>query len=460
MNNEYCLIKICYAPRYWCIAIALLFVLHYSASAQNTLTLSQAINSAISNRQNIQAGKSNQLIRKLQTDALYRKYWPQVNVEYIYLYNPILQTSILPIGIFNPSYPADATKSIQIGTKWSQTAGLTLYQPLYDVSINRQINEAKLQERIESLSQSQTEQELAYTVAQVYIDINLQETKIISALADTSRTWIIYQVLQNKFEQKRLLKSELNKAKINHNNATQQYRNALSQLIEDKVYLFFLIGRTDIEQPEISIDTSFLKFGQLTSMNMQPNVSEIPELKQLQLKGELIEVQTKTEKAKYFPTVGMKGFMGANQYTNSFEPFAKNSWFGSSYVGIDLKYPILFGEDKHKKMQQLQLQSTQYYQQKDDRTAQYIKDGLIAKIRMEQVQSEMKMQEENIALSIESMGIFQARVTEGQESSSNLNLEEADLQKLKANYQSNRRQYWLYFLDYLKVSGKLEILWK
>jgi outer membrane protein TolC len=297
-------------------------------------------------------------------------------------------------------------------------------------------------------------------VAQVYIDINLQETKIISALADTSRTWIIYQVLQNKFEQKRLLKSELNKAKINHNNATQQYRNALSQLIEDKVYLFFLIGRTDIEHPDVVIDTAFLKFGQLTSMNMQPNVSEIPELKQLQLKGELIEVQTKTEKAKCFPTVGMKGFMGANQYTNSFEPFAKNSWFGSSYVGIDLKYPILFGEDKHKKMQQLQLQSTQYYQQKDDRTAQYIKDGLIAKIRMEQVQSEMKMQEENIALSIESMGIFQARVTEGQESSSNLNLEEADLQKLKANYQSNRRQYWLYFLDYLKVSGKLEILWK
>ena len=79
---------------------------------------------------------------------------------------------------------------------------------------------------------------------------------------------------------------------------------------------------------------------------------------------------------------------------------------------------------------------------------------------MEQVLSELKVQEENIALSIESIGIFQARVSEGQESSSNLNMEEADLQKLDANYQSNRRQYWLYFLDYLKASGKLEILWK
>ncbi len=460
MNNEYYFINIWYAARRWYLAIVLLFATQYSAEAQETLSLSQAINNAMANRKNIQAGKSDQIIRKLQTDALHRKYWPQVNLEYTYLYNPILQTSILPIGVFNPSYPADAKKSIQFGTKWSQTAGLTLNQPLIDLSINRQINEAKLQERITAASQAQTEYDLAYTVAQVYIDINLQESKIRSAIADTSRTWTSYQLLQNKFEQKRLLKSELNKSKINHNNAIQQYRNAVSQLIEDKVYLLFLIGRNDIEHPDIIIDTAFLKNEQSTSVNTQPNVSNIPELLQLQLKGDLIDVQTKAEKAKYLPTVSVKGFIGANQYTNSFDPFANNSWFGLSYVGIDLKYPLLFGEDKHKKMQQLQLQSTQYYQQKDDRTAQYFKDGLIAKIRIEQIQSELKVQEENIALSIESIGIFQARLSEGQESSSNLNLEEADLQKLYANYQSNRRQYWLYFLDYLKASGKLEILWK
>jgi len=460
MNNEHSFIDIFHVNSRWLIAIAIAFAIKCPAKAQETLTLSQAINNAIANRKYIQARKSDPIIQKLQTEALYRKYWPQVNVEYTYLYNPILQTSVLPIGVFNPSYPAEATKSIQFGTKWSQTAGLTLNQPLIDVSINRQINEAKLQERITSASQAQTEYELAYTVAQVYIDINLQEAKIRSAIADTSRTWISYQLLQNKFEQKRLLKSELNKARINHNNATQQYRSALSQSIEDKVYLLFLIGRNDIEHPDIIIDSAFLKNVQLPSMNVQPIVSNIPELQQLQLKGDLIDVQTKTEKAKYLPTVSVKGFIGANQYTNSFDPFASNSWFGLSYVGIDLKYPLLFGENKRKKLQQLQLQSTQYYDQKDDKTAQYFKDGLIAKIRMELILSEMKVQEENIALNIESIGIFQARVSEGQESSSNLNIEEADLQKLAANYQSNRTQYWLYFLDYLKASGELEILWK
>lgn len=460
MNREHYLVNIYHAARHWHVTIALLLAIQYSAGAQEVLTLSQAINNAIANRKNVLAGKSDQVIRKLQTDALYRKYWPQVNVEYTYLYNPILQTSILPIGVFNPSYPADATKNIQFGTKWSQTAGLTLNQPLIDVSINRQINEAKLQERITAASQAQTEYDLAYTVAQAYFEINLQETKIRSAITDTSRTWISYQLLQNKFEQKRLLKSELNKSRINHNNAIQQYRNAVSQLIEDKVYLLFLIGKNDIENSDIIVDTAFSKSEQLSILNAQPNVSNIPEIQQLQFKSDLTAIQTKTEKARYLPTISAKGFIGANQYTNNFDPFAANSWFGLSYVGIDLKYPLLFGEDKHKKMQQLQLQSTQYYQQKDDRAAQYFKDGLIAKIRIEQVLSQLKMEEENIALSIESISIFQARVSEGQESSSNLNTEEADLQKLEANHQSNRRQYWLYFLDYLKASGKLEILWK
>jgi outer membrane protein TolC len=73
---------------------------------------------------------------------------------------------------------------------------------------------------------------------------------------------------------------------------------------------------------------------------------------------------------------------------------------------------------------------------------------------------QLKTQEENLALSTESMGITQARVTEGQESASTLNLDEADLQKLKAEYELNIKQLWNTWLNYLKASGQLNILWK
>ncbi len=444
----------------WAIAIVLLLAASGAASGQGVVMLSQAINNAFSNRKNIQAGKSDQTIRQLQTAALYRKYWPQVNAEYTYLYNPILQTSILPIGVFNPAYPADATKSIQFGTTWSQAAGVTVNQPILDLSINRQINESKLQERIAAATQAQTEYELAYTVAQVYFDIYLQQSKIQSTIADTNRTWLSYQLLQNEFEQKRLLKSALNKGKINHNNAVQIFRNAVAQLIEDKVYLLFLIGQNDIEHADVIVDTSFMRSSKLVITNIQPVVANIPELRELELKGEMARVQTATEKAKYMPTVSMKGYLGANQFTNNFDPIAANSWFGLSYMGLNVKYPLLFGEDKHRRIQQYKVQATQYAQQKEDKTAQYYKDALTAKIKVELAMTALKTQQDNLSLSVETIAILQSRVVEGQESASTLNIEEADLQKLNADYESSKMQYWLSFLNYLKASGTLEILWK
>lgn len=444
----------------WAIAIVLLLAASGAASGQGVVTLSQAINNAFLNRKNIQAGKSDLSIRQLQTAALYRKYWPQVNAEYTYLYNPILQTSILPIGVFNPAYPADATKSVQFGTTWSQAAGVTVNQPILDLSINRQINESKLQERIAAATQAQTEYELAYTVAQVYFDIYLQQSKIQSTIADTNRTWLSYQLLQNEFEQKRLLKSALNKGKINHNNAVQIFRNAVAQLIEDKVYLLFLIGQNDIEHTDVVVDTSFMRSSKIMITNIQPVVANIPELRELELKSEMARVQTATEKAKYMPTVSMKGYLGANQFTNNFDPIAANSWFGLSYVGLNVKYPLLFGEDKHRKVQQYKVQATQYAQQKDDKAAQYYKDAVTAKIKVELAMTALKTQQDNLLLSIETIAILQSRVAEGQESASTLNIEEADLQKLNADYESSKMQYWLSFLNYLKASGTLEILWK
>jgi outer membrane protein TolC len=442
------------------IIMIVLLLFSVSVQSQNTLTLKQAINNGFSNRKNIQAGKSNLLIRKLQTEALYKKYWPQVSLEYTYLYNPILQTSILPIGIFNPAYPADATMSVRFGKTWSQTAGATVTMPLFDLSIPRQINEAKLQERIMAATQSQSEYELAFTIAQSYIEIGLHESKIKSAIADTIRTFISYQLLKNKYVEKRLLKSDLNKSLINHNNAKQQLIDDLLELIEEKVYLLYLTGEIAIEKSDFATDTSFIKQYTLTVSGVFSDKGVIPELMELDLQAQLTGIQIKSENAKHMPVLSMKGFFGANQYTNNFRPTESNTWFGQSYIGLDLKYPIFFGENLHKNKQILRLQSTQFNQQKEDKSALYAKDAYTSKLKIELVISQLETQKENLALSNESFVITQARVIEGQESASTLNLDESSLQSLNAAYEMNKKQLWINWLNYLKASGQLNILWK
>ncbi len=428
--------------------------------AQRIITLPLAIQNGIANKKNIIAGKLDANISNLQTQAMYRKYWPQVSAEYTYVYNPILQTSIFPIGIFNPNYPIDATKSVQFGTKWTQSAGLTAFQPLINVSIQIQIHEAKLKERIAVLSQEQSEYELAYNIAQTYIDIYLQEAKIKSCIADTSRTYASYKLLKNKFDEKRLLKSDLNTAKVNHNNSVQILSDGIAQLIEDKVYLLYLIGTTDMDNWDFEIDTSFTNNYSPYTKEVPLQLEQLPELQRLSLQSQLTSLQVNSEKSKYIPNVNFKGFLGANQFTNDFNPVAKNSWFGSSYLGLDLKIPLLFGENLNNKIQQLRLQSKQYEFQKEDKILELTQEVITSKLKMEHIKIQLLTTQENIALTSESITILQARVEEGQESTSSLNSEELKLKALEANYESTKKQWWLYWLNYLKASGQLSILWK
>ena len=60
-----------------------------------------------------------------------------------------------------------------------------------------------------------------------------------------------------------------------------------------------------------------------------------------------------------------------------------------------------------------------------------------AKHKTDQLNAQLKTQTTNIALSLESIAIFQARAQEGQESASNRNTEEANLQVLEADCQTN-----------------------
>ena len=98
--------------------------------------------------------------------------------------------------------------------------------------------------------------------------------------------------------------------------------------------------------------------------------------------------------------------------------------------------------------------------QKEDKTAQYAKDVFTAKLKIDNVKTQLKTQEENIALSIESITIFQARVSEAQESASALNAEEANLKILETAYETNKKQLSVYWLNYLKAAGQLSVLWK
>lgn len=431
-----------------------------TVQAQNMLTLKKAVENALTRNKNMISGRVETDIRIQQTKALYRHYMPRVSAEYSYVFNPILPTSILPIGVFNPNFPPDATQSVRFGTTWSQTAGVNAEQSLLDFSTKRKIQEARVSEKISMASNKESSYELVADILNSYVNVYILESERREVVADSVRTYVSYQLQQIRFDENRLLKADLNKAKINHNNAVQRLKDAEYRLEEEKLFLLYLTGEENPEKTDFRIDTSFFIDEAMSWMEKMPAPEKLPAMERFSLQEQLTASQISVEKSAHLPTVSLKGYIGANQFSNAFSPFAAGSWFGLSFVGLSASMPIVSGENLSNRIRQLQLQSELYKLDKEQILEDAQKDILTARLRMDNIKKRLLTMEENLAMTGESILIYQERFRQGLESASVLNAEEASYQLLTSEFETEKKRMWLYWFDYVKSSGLLEELIK
>lgn len=425
------------------------------ARTQTVITLEQAIKNGLEQSRSIASGVRESGIRALQTKALYRRYMPLVSGEYSYVYNPILPTSILPIGVFNPNFPPDATQNVRFGTSWSQTAGVNADQPLLDFSIKRKIQEARVAEKISRVSNKETAYELVYAILKSYIQVFILESERQEAVADSVRTRVSYDLQQTRYDENRLLKADLNKAKINHNNAVQRVADATSRLEEEKILLWFLMGEKNVDNIDYTIDDGFFTGEAMSWLEKSPVPDQLPALQRLSLQSQRSVSQMSVEKAALLPTVSLKGYIGANQFTNAFNPFAPGSWFGMSFIGVSAAMPILSRESIPNRLHQIQLQAEQYALEKEQIEETIAKDVLTIRSRIESLKNRLQTLDENLALTEEALQIYQERFSEGVETASVVNTEEAWYQLLQSEYNTEKNRMWLLWLDYVNAAGFL-----
>jgi len=122
-----------------------------------------------------------------------------------------------------------------------------------------------------------------------------------------------------------------------------------------------------------------------------------------------------------------------------------------SYVGSNVKIPVLLSDDKKSKIKQLELQSKKYGIRIEDKSAQLNQESLIAKLELLRIELQLKTQEDNIILYKETLKILQDRFKEQQATSNELNRQENELQKNKGV------AIWII---YLNATGQLSKLWK
>lgn len=426
-----------------------------SATAQlRTLSLTECINNAMANKANIKASRTETIIAGLQNKEAKGKYLPQISIAYQYIYNPIIASQVVPTGQFLP-VPTSEQRAIKFGTDWQQNAGLSLFQPIIDFTIQSKIAESRINEKIKNADLQIAGDELKFEVLKSFGNIMVLTEQLTSAVIDTARTFKSLTLIKAKFIEGKVIKTDLNKSQLNHNNALGSYKSAETELLKEKIYLSFLTSIPLFEILDVGFDFSpLLSENNYLSVDTV-NTDEDANFQQLEFSQQLIRQQLKTERRKFSPTLGLQAFLGANQYSNTFDPLLANSWYGSSNVGLSLKLPILAGENTSSKIGQLETRAKTIDFNREDLRAKRYKDFWQTVEDIKKTKEQILLTEGNVELLSENVNIYQDRFLAGQLSVNDLNLQELDLQHEKTNLLKQKTDLINLRIQHIHTSGNL-----
>jgi outer membrane protein len=434
--------------------LLILFVSLTNRLSGQEIKLITCLDSALANRGNILAVRTDIEIAKLQTSSAYQKYLPDLSLSYNYRYNPIVPTQIIPVGQFNP-VPTDEKRPIKFGTEWQQNSGISLYQPIIDFSIKSRVAESRINEKLKNTDASAAERDLKLEVIKSFTNIWLREEQLGSALLDTFRTSKTIELLMSKTKEGKVLKTEVNRAILNHNNALSNYINVSSTLTREKIYMGFLTGISLEKLLDGTFDFSPFSDDTLKISKTGLILDSIPPVKSLRLRAELLKQQKKSERMKHTPIIGFEGFLGANQYTDTFNPYLSGSWYGSSYLGLSLRFQILSGSSTKNKVSQLKLEEKGLESRLEDETNNVSNKSLLLSEEIRQIEYQTALSRQNIALYEENLSLNKERFEKGQINAYDLLTDEIDFQKEQSKFNEKRAELVYKQIELINNSGAL-----
>lgn len=437
------------------IIFLVLFSITGTLSGQD-IKLITCIDSALANSGNIKAVRTDIEISKLQTSSAYQKYLPDLSLSYNYRYNPIIPTQIIPVGQFNPT-PTDEKRPIKFGTDWQQNSGINIYQPIIDFSIKSRVAESRINEKLRNNDAAAAERDLKLEVIKSFTNIMLRSEQLRSAELDTLRTSRTKELLTVKSKEGKVLKTEVNKAVLNHNNALSNYVANSSSLTREKIYMGFLTGISLDNLLDGTFDFSPFSEDALRMGNTVPMSDSIPSVKSLRIRAELLEQQQKSERMKHTPTIGFEGFLGANQYTDTFNPFLSDSWYGSSYMGLGLRFQIVSGSSTKNRVNQLKLEGKGLQARLDDEINSVINKSFLLSEEISQIRFQVGLYKQNIKLYEENLSLNQDRFDKGQINAFDLITDEIDFQKELARFNEKQAELVYKQIELINNSGALSL---
>lgn len=364
-----------------------------------------------------------------------------------------IPTTLLPGEFLNPPQPGTYVP-IKFGTQYNATGGITLKQTLFDgqVFVGLQARDASLEYYHQR--QEITEQMIRSNIYKIYYQLLIARTQI-------------EQIDANITNQQALL-----------HNSTEMFKNGFAEQLDvDKATVQLSNLQSEKIGTEFNVANGYLALKVLMGMPIKDSVhltdtitydmlrdavlgddyrySDRHEYKLLEVGKQLNEFDVKRYKKEYIPTVSLTANYSQNQYTNEFNLAQKNSWFPTTYLGLNVSVPIFDGFFKDANIKQAKLRLKQTQNNMDSLKIRIDNDVKEAQLRFTAALATLDYQKKNMDLS--ERVYQQTRKKYEQGLGSNLEITNAltDQKAAQASYFSALYNAVVARVDYLTAIGKL-----
>lgn len=413
------------------LALIILVICCGSAYCQSQVqvSLKEAVELALKNKPSLKRASLDGSIARQSLEQSKRKYIPEITSEIAIQYNPIIPTSIIPIGQFNPQNPTLDTRAVKFGLPWSNTAGITARQVIFDPSLQNEIKERKIDLAISELNRLSEEDQLTYQVLKSYFGVLLAQEEVKFAKADTSRAYQLHNVAKNRFQGDQTKISDRDQATYNLEKARYNFIRVNSNLELAFYELCFAIGLP--QETSLELTTGFNEFFPFDNTDLLDSASLLQQVdfKKAVYQNQLYDQKIKSEKAKLLPILTFNGFLGANQFTQQVNFNEQNSWFGNSFLNLNLQLPITGYFTKAKKIEQFQSQKDQIYYQLQEMKAKYDFESRVISTKLRTLRKSYELQISELDLSRMNFELAKNQFMEGQVLPNEIYIQEANLQQ-------------------------------
>jgi outer membrane protein len=427
-------------------------LLSNTVSAQQTLTLKEALNYAVQNNVKVRNSKLDIDRGRYKTEEIRAQALPQITGNAGLTYNPIIGQLVANFG--------GQTQSIQLGQNWNSSAGVQLSQQLFNQTVFTGLQAARSSEEYYNLTAQLTEEQTIELVANNYYQVlvNRQQLNVIDTNIKNIQT--IEKIIVTQYQNGLAKKIDVDRIKVNLSNLQtqrEQTSNAITLLENQLKYSMGMPVNVEIVLPKTEL-TEVTQLPQLTDSISLANRTEI---KILDTQDKLYWLQRKAYVSEYFPSLALTGNYTYSSQSGGFDFLSSNSaaiGYGASAVGLTLRVPIFNGFLTRSKIRQADVDIKKAKEDRRDYTNALNTAYENAKIQLRNSLSTITAQKKNAELADEIYKSTQNNYNNGLANLTDLLDTENALTQAQNSYTQALLNYKIAEIQLIKSNGNIKSL--